>query len=106
MQSMLNLHGTYGLPLCVSGITHHLNFSKEMMDHDQRREAMKEQRSRAMEDLNANQEVGFQRVSETFLDGIRNGAQGGDDHHDQDLASGGVLRHLCYSGLSCIAKAA
>ncbi|KAL9413071.1 hypothetical protein AB3S75_041695 [Citrus x aurantiifolia] len=48
MQSMLNLHGSYGLPLCVSGITphDHLNLSNEMADHDRRREAMKKQKQK------------------------------------------------------------
>ncbi|XP_021889795.1 uncharacterized protein LOC110808574 [Carica papaya] len=45
LQSTTNLHGIYGLPLCVSGFTHHLTFSKQMADHDERRKAMKEKRS-------------------------------------------------------------
>ena len=78
-----------------------------MVDHDQRREAMKRQRSQAIEGLNANQEMGCQRVSEIFLEEISNG-EVDDDNNDQDQGqgSGGVLRDLCCSGLNCIAKAA
>ncbi|KAM6578814.1 hypothetical protein CsatB_030651 [Cannabis sativa] len=92
MQSIFNLHGTYGLPLCISGITHHQSFSKQMVDHDQRREAMKRQRSEGGEDQNANyQEMGFQfqRVSD-----------------QEDLSSGVVLSFSYSDGSACIAKAA
>ncbi|XP_062083526.1 uncharacterized protein LOC133789822 [Humulus lupulus] len=102
MQSMFNLHGTCGLPLCVSGITRHQSFSKEMVDHDQRREAMKRQRSEAGDGQNANQEMGFQRVSEIFIEEI------GSDDQDLSSSSGGVVVtcSMSYSGLACIAKAA
>ncbi|KAJ9178498.1 hypothetical protein P3X46_010376 [Hevea brasiliensis] len=66
MQSMLNLQGSYGLPLSVSGITHHLPLSKEMVDHDRRREAIKKQRSQARECLHANQELGSERGTSDF----------------------------------------
>ncbi|XAR60469.1 hypothetical protein NMG60_11033868 [Bertholletia excelsa] len=92
MQSILNLHSSYGLPLCLSGITHPLSLSKEMADHDRRREAMRKQKGEATEGLNANlnQELGFGRNTE----GIREGAADGD-LHDQS-----------YVGLVCTAKAA
>ncbi|KAM5584013.1 hypothetical protein ABKV19_003735 [Rosa sericea] len=96
MQSMLNLHGTFGLPLCVSGITHHHpHLTHEMADHDRRREAMKKQRSRAREELNANQEMGIERIRERVAEEIMDG----------DLAA---LLHdlsLCYL-VNCTAKAA
>ncbi|XP_050370756.1 uncharacterized protein LOC126788789 [Argentina anserina] len=97
MQSMLNLHGTFGLPLCVSGINHlqHPHLTHEMADHDRRREAMKKQRSRAREELNANQEMGIERIRERV----------GEEITDDDLAA---LLHdlsLCYLANS-IAKAA
>ncbi|PRQ33688.1 hypothetical protein RchiOBHm_Chr5g0060411 [Rosa chinensis] len=96
MQSMLNLHGTFGLPLCVSGITHHPpHLTHEMADHDRRREAMKKQRSRAREELNANQELGIDRIRGRVAEEIMDG----------DLAA---LLHdlsLCYLA-NCIAKAA
>ncbi|KAL7596914.1 uncharacterized protein LOC111877502 [Lactuca sativa] len=43
MQSTMNIRTTYGLPLCLSGLTnhHHLSLSKQIADHDRRREAMK-----------------------------------------------------------------
>ncbi|KAI3791412.1 hypothetical protein L2E82_05180 [Cichorium intybus] len=56
MQSILNIRTTYGLPLCLSGVSrhHHLPLSKEIADHDRRREAMKlaisESRSRLTDD--------------------------------------------------------
>ncbi|KAK2643302.1 hypothetical protein Ddye_025065 [Dipteronia dyeriana] len=68
MQSMLSLHGTYGLPLCVSGITHNLTLSKEMADHDLRREAMKKKKKRKTqrsEVLHSNLEMGNQTNFET-----------------------------------------
>ncbi|KAK3206044.1 hypothetical protein Dsin_020090 [Dipteronia sinensis] len=67
MQSMLSLHGTYGLPLCVSGITHHLTLSKEMADHDLRREAMKKKKKKTQrsEVLHSNLEMGNQTNFET-----------------------------------------
>ncbi|PQM33250.1 uncharacterized protein Pyn_10266 [Prunus yedoensis var. nudiflora] len=99
MQSMLNLHGTFGLPLCVSGITHHhLTFSEEMADHDRRREAMKRQRSQARAELHANQELGFERSSGRVGEQIREGGV------DEDLAS--LLHDLCCCYLACTAKAA
>ncbi|XP_021640551.1 uncharacterized protein LOC110635499 [Hevea brasiliensis] len=94
MQSMLNLQGSYGLPLSVSGITHHLPLSKEMVDHDRRREAIKKQRSQARECLHANQELGSERGTSDFQE---------EGELDEDLAS--VLQDLSCS-LSCTAKAA
>ncbi|EEF36028.1 uncharacterized protein LOC8286015 [Ricinus communis] len=81
MQSMINLHGSYGLPLSVSGITHHLTLSKEMVDHDRRREAIKKQRSQARQGLHANQELAISRNLETVLENIQEGEV------DEDLAS-------------------
>ncbi|XP_062172954.1 uncharacterized protein LOC133878416 [Alnus glutinosa] len=89
MQSMLNLHGSYGLPLCVCGIAHHLPLSKEIADHDRRREAIKRQRSQAGEELHANQEMSTQL--ERVLRGTEEGEVDGDLAH-------------CY--LACTAKAA
>ncbi|KAM1040344.1 hypothetical protein FF1_029592 [Malus domestica] len=98
MQSMLTLHGSFGLPLCVSGISHHhLTFSKEMADHDRRREAMKRKRSQARAALHANQEVGFEGTSERV-------ATEEIKEDDGDLAT--ALHDLCCSYLACTAKAA
>ncbi|PWA44560.1 hypothetical protein CTI12_AA525310 [Artemisia annua] len=43
MLSLVNIRTTYGLPLCLSGVTRHdhLHFSKEIADHDRRREEMR-----------------------------------------------------------------
>ncbi|XP_031265545.1 uncharacterized protein LOC116123970 [Pistacia vera] len=97
MQSMLNLYGSYGLPLCVSGITqsHHLTLSKEMADHDRRREAMKKQRSRGR---HANQEMGMERNHAREVVEITEGEV------DEDLAC--VLQDLYNICSSCTAKAA
>ncbi|XVF69390.1 hypothetical protein PTKIN_Ptkin11bG0077800 [Pterospermum kingtungense] len=89
MQSMLNLHASYGLPLCVSGITHHFILFEEMADHDRRREAMKKHRSRASDCLP--KEMGVGEIMEAEADG--------------DGAT--VLLDLsCCSCLACTAKAA
>ncbi|EOY33081.1 hypothetical protein QUC31_019128 [Theobroma cacao] len=98
MQSMLNLHTTYGLPLCVSGITKHFILSEEMADHDRRREAMKKKRSRASESLHADREMGIQENFETVVEQIMEGEVDGDGAI--------VLQHLSCSCLACTAKAA
>ncbi|CAL5426557.1 unnamed protein product [Camellia sinensis] len=95
MQSILNLHGSSGLPLCLSGITHPLSLSKEMEDHDRRREAMRKQKGEAREVTHANQEMGIVRSHERDLEESREGEV------DGDLA--GLLHDL---GFSCTAKAA
>ncbi|KAG6631699.1 hypothetical protein I3843_13G093900 [Carya illinoinensis] len=98
MQSMSSLHGcSYGLPLCVSGIAHPLSFSKEMADHDRRREAIKRQRSQSLAEPHANQEMGTQRFIERVLAEIKEGEAG-------DLA--GLLHDLAHIYLACTAKAA
>ncbi|KAF9606255.1 hypothetical protein IFM89_024076 [Coptis chinensis] len=50
MLSVLSFHGVnYGLPLCVSGISHPLALSLEMADHDLRRESIRRHRSQGRE---------------------------------------------------------
>ncbi|XP_021278767.1 uncharacterized protein LOC110412540 [Herrania umbratica] len=98
MQSMLNLHTTYGLPLCVSGITQHFILSEEMADHDHRREAMKKQRSRVSESLHADREMGIQENFETAVEQIMEGEVDGDGAI--------VLQDLSCSCLAYTAKAA
>ncbi|KAG6619685.1 hypothetical protein I3842_Q088300 [Carya illinoinensis] len=99
MQSMSSLHGcSYGLPLCVSGIAHPLSFSKEMADHDLRREAIKRQRSQSLAEPHANQEMGTQRFIERVLAEIKEGEV------DGDLA--GLLNDLAPIYWACTAKAA
>ncbi|XP_040992260.1 uncharacterized protein LOC121239170 [Juglans microcarpa x Juglans regia] len=100
MQSMSNLHGSYGLPLCVSGIAHPLSFSMEMADHDRRREAIKRQRSQSLAEPHANQEMGTQRFLERVLAEIKEG----EVEVDGDLA--GLLHDLTHIYLACTAKAA
>ncbi|KAJ8751317.1 hypothetical protein K2173_016500 [Erythroxylum novogranatense] len=96
MQSMLNLPGTYGLPLSVSGITLHLEISEELADHDRRREAIKKQRSKVGETLHGNTDLGIQRNVDSGLGHAEAGQV------DEDLASD--LQGL--SSMGCAAKAA
>ncbi|XWS71321.1 hypothetical protein CRYUN_Cryun03dG0128100 [Craigia yunnanensis] len=98
MQSMLNVHATYGLPLCVSGITQHFILSEEMADHDRRREAIKKQRSRASESLHANQEMGVQENFEIVVEEIM------ESEVDGDRAT--VFQDMSCSCLASTAKAA
>ncbi|ONI00573.1 hypothetical protein PRUPE_6G096000, partial [Prunus persica] len=77
---------------------HHLTFSKEMADHDRKREAMKRQRSQARAELHTNQELGFERSSGSVGDKNMEGGV------DEDLAS--VLHDMCCSYLACTAKVA
>uniref|UniRef100_A0A2N9FRV5 Uncharacterized protein n=1 Tax=Fagus sylvatica TaxID=28930 RepID=A0A2N9FRV5_FAGSY len=98
MQSLLNLHSSYGLPICVSGISHHPTLSKEMADHDRRREAIKRQRSQGEEQVHANSDMGTWGNHERVIGEIKEGEV------DEDLA--GVLNDLSCSYLACIAKAA
>ncbi|XP_057479427.1 uncharacterized protein LOC130766750 [Actinidia eriantha] len=95
MQSLLNLPGNSGLPLCLSGITHPLTLSREMADHDLRRKAMKKQKRRI---LDANHDLGIVRNHEREIGVIREG------EIDGDLA--GLLNDLIYMILACPAKAA
>ncbi|XVF47128.1 hypothetical protein PTKIN_Ptkin03bG0084200 [Pterospermum kingtungense] len=98
MQSMLNLHATCGLPLCVSGITQHFILYEEMADHDRRREAMKKQRSRGSESPHANQEMGVEESFEGTVEEIM------EAEVDGDQAT--VFQVLSCSCLACTAKAA
>ncbi|XWS73740.1 hypothetical protein CRYUN_Cryun02cG0154600 [Craigia yunnanensis] len=96
---MLNLHRTYGLPLCVSGITQHFILSEDRMaDHDNRREAMKKQRSKASESLHANQEMGVQENFERVVEEIM------EAEVDGNRAT--VFQDMSCSCLACTAKAA
>ncbi|XP_028775863.1 uncharacterized protein LOC114732689 [Neltuma alba] len=61
MQSMFNLRASYGVPLCLSGITLtlHASLPQEMADHDRRREIMRLRRRRSLptHPRHANQEM-------------------------------------------------
>ncbi|KAL6967307.1 hypothetical protein U1Q18_033112 [Sarracenia purpurea var. burkii] len=67
MQSILNLHGSYGLPLCLSGITHPLSLSTEIADHDRRRESMKKKRKEARGIMHSNGDKGRNHERELRL---------------------------------------
>ncbi|KAK4790991.1 hypothetical protein SAY86_031404 [Trapa natans] len=93
MQSMLHINSCYGLPLCISSIPPPLTLSKEMADHDRRRNAVKRLRSTGARSLT------FWRDDEiTAVLMILNGEVGGD------LAD--LLRDPAQSGSSFTAKAA
>ncbi|KAI4334433.1 hypothetical protein L6164_019128 [Bauhinia variegata] len=57
---MINLGANYGVPLCLSVISHRLSLPKEMADHDLRRQAIRRQRSRDRD----SERMGWQRNSE------------------------------------------
>ncbi|KAF5202943.1 hypothetical protein FRX31_007470 [Thalictrum thalictroides] len=60
---MTSMHGSYGLPLCVSGFSHPFSFSMEIADHDLRRESMKRHRStQAIEGFAANRNMGMKEI--------------------------------------------
>ncbi|GFZ20486.1 hypothetical protein Acr_28g0011910 [Actinidia rufa] len=95
MQSFLKLPGNSGLPVCLSGITHPLSLSKEMADHDLRREAMKKQKRKI---CHGNHDLGIARNHERETGEIKDG------EIDRDLA--GLLNDLIYMIWACPAKAA
>nr|KAJ0211647.1 hypothetical protein LSAT_V11C400217100 [Lactuca sativa] len=86
MQSIMNISTTFGLPLCLSGVTRHhqLSLSREIADHDRRREATKR--------------VISERRSRLTADAIGGEVSGDDDDDDDDQSS------LCIN--RCPAKAA
>ncbi|KAI3682057.1 hypothetical protein L2E82_50205 [Cichorium intybus] len=99
MQSILNIRTTYGLPLCLSGVPRHHRrpLSKEIADHDRRREVMKraisENRNRLPSDSIDGEVSEIEAVHR--LSDLRN-LNGDDDDDDQSSVS-----HT-----PCIAKAA
>ncbi|KAF5192638.1 hypothetical protein FRX31_017775 [Thalictrum thalictroides] len=94
MLSILNLHGSYGLPLCVSGISHPLAFSMEIADHDLRRESIKKHRSQTRQGFVANRNMGTERNFVRELKKIK------QDEISEDL------NNLSCSYRGCTAKAA
>ncbi|XP_060168813.1 uncharacterized protein LOC132599455 [Lycium barbarum] len=84
--SSLNHQANNGLPLCLAGIMRPLPLSKEMTDHNGRREAMKKLRVQMGEKLRSHGREFREKISEA----------------DADLTAA-LLNDLC---LSCTAKAA
>ncbi|KAL5056045.1 hypothetical protein RYX36_036727 [Vicia faba] len=77
MQFMLNLRVTHGVPLCLSGITNPLALSKEMADHDRRRNAMRKLRSvHAKQDKSGERKSGFVEIK---------GGESGEGYDQEDL---------------------
>ncbi|XP_031129003.1 uncharacterized protein LOC116030808 [Ipomoea triloba] len=91
-----NLHANFGLPVCLSGITHPLPLPlpEEMADHDRRRKAMKT--SAAFESKDTSWR------SSSAADDQERGNQ--TSPGDADFAS--VLRDLASISLGHTAKAA
>ncbi|XP_054795083.1 uncharacterized protein LOC129300539 [Prosopis cineraria] len=81
MQSIFNLRASYGVPLCLSGITLtvHASLPQEITDHDRRREIIRLRRHGSLNThpLHAIQEMG----SLTNFVGIKH-----DEHGDLDDA--------------------
>ncbi|KAK1429125.1 hypothetical protein QVD17_11327 [Tagetes erecta] len=110
MQSIFNIRTSYGLPICLSGITRHhqLSLSKQIADHDRRREEMKRSRKENGRVVPVNEidgevseiEAGYRSsdlVSFNLNDDVNNDNDN-DDDVDDDQSS--VLH------TPCIAKAA
>ncbi|MCD9646804.1 hypothetical protein HAX54_036987 [Datura stramonium] len=89
--SSLNHQANNGLPICLAGIMHPLPLSKEMTDHNGRREAMKKLRVKMGGTWSTNQVSSRGRDFREKISEI-----------DEDLIA--VL--LCDFCLSCTAKAA
>ncbi|KAK4358686.1 hypothetical protein RND71_020915 [Anisodus tanguticus] len=89
--SSLNHQANNGLPICLAGIIRPLPLSKEMTDHDGRREAMKQLRVQMREKWNTDQVRSHGR---DFREKI--------SEADAELIAA-LLSDLC---LACTAKAA
>ncbi|KAK9079077.1 hypothetical protein SSX86_000747 [Deinandra increscens subsp. villosa] len=101
MPPIFNLRSTSGLPLCLSGVTRHhlLPLSKEIADHDRRREEMKRAKTENRTLLPADEiygevrEIVALRSSDLVVYNL-------DNDDDDDNQSSSIRR------TSCTAKAA
>ncbi|KAL0460678.1 UNVERIFIED_CONTAM: hypothetical protein Slati_0695000 [Sesamum latifolium] len=94
---MLSIMNNCGLPVCLSGIYHPLALSKEMADHERRREEMK--KMWFQENMERCEEMSRAHDREALGDGA--------DTDEDDAEDGTVIIHdfSCIS-LACTAKAA
>lgn len=115
MAPILNTQTTTGLPICLSGFTHPVALSKEMADHDSRRQGFKKLRFGASKDLHAVADQGkvrsllSQRNHEDEDERVSREIRSGEEVAG-DLAAADVLLVIhdlsCISLSSCTAKAA